>query len=96
MIGMIGNHSSAPPAWYAAMGRGTLATALIAFVMWTSDVAAQQQFKSPEEAADALASAARAGDRKGVLAVLGRDATDIVSSGDEVADANARQLFLQA
>src|SRR5262249_9433112 len=43
----------------------------------------------------ALVRAARAGDRSGVLAVLGRDGEDITSSGDEVADATARQAFLQ-
>lgn len=61
-----------------------------------SIAAAQQSFKTPEEAADALVAAARSGDRMAVLAVLGRGGSDIVSSGDEVADADARKRFLAA
>ncbi len=57
---------------------------------------AQQRFKTPDEAADALAAAARAGDRKAVMAVLGPDAADIVSSGDAVADENTRKEFVAA
>jgi hypothetical protein len=55
---------------------------------------AQQSFKTAEEAADALVNAARSGDRNGILTVLGRDGTDIVSSGDAVADTAVRQRFL--
>src|SRR5262245_41973578 len=43
---------------------------------------AQQPFNTPEEAVDALVGAVKAGDQKRILTVLGRDATDIVSSGD--------------
>src|SRR5262245_8504946 len=57
---------------------------------------AQQSFKTAEEAADALVSAARKGDQKGVLAVLGGDGADIVSSGDAVADALARNQVIRA
>jgi hypothetical protein len=64
---------------------------LAASVAW-----AQQSYKTPEEAADALAAAARAGNRGGVVAILGRDGADIASSGDEVADAAERQRFLAA
>jgi hypothetical protein len=71
-----------------------IAAALI-FAM-ASVASAQQSFKTPDDAADALASAARAGDIKGVIAVLGRDGVEIASSGDEVADAAARQIFLAA
>src|SRR5262245_15721329 len=49
------------------------------FVLATSAATAQQPFKSPEEAAEALVSAARSGDRKALLTVLGRDGQDIVS-----------------
>ena len=54
----------------------------------------QRSFKTTDEAADALVSAIRSGDRKGILTVLGRDGADIVSSGDPVADASARQRVL--
>src|SRR5262249_25132511 len=73
----------------------SLTAAMLAFAI-ASVASAQQSFKSPEEAVDALVSAARAGDRKAVLTVLGRDGADIVSSGDAVADTATRQLFLAA
>ena len=57
---------------------------------------AQQSYKTAEEAVDALVSAARTGDRKGVLTVLGRDGADIVSSGDATADASARNRVVEA
>lgn len=57
---------------------------------------AQQAFNTPEEAAGALVSAARASDLKAFLAVLGPDGIEIVSSGDKVADATTRQKFIAA
>jgi hypothetical protein len=72
-----------------------LTAALLAFAM-TSAASAQQSFKTPEEAVEALAGAAKAHDRKGVLAVLGADAADIVSSGDDVADRADRDRVIEA
>ena len=69
--------------------------AVLAFAL-ASVANAQQSFKTTEEAANALVSAARAGDLKGLLTVLGRDGTDIVSSGDAVADASARNRVVEA
>ena len=43
---------------------------------------AQQAFKTPDEAASALAGAAKAGDPKAIVTVLGPDGADIASSGD--------------
>jgi hypothetical protein len=57
---------------------------------------AQQAFKSPDEAMTALVTAAKNGDRKAVLAVLGRGGSDIVSSGDDVSDSETRDKFLAA
>lgn len=57
---------------------------------------AQQAFKTPDEAASALASAAKAGDLKAIVTVLGPDGADIVSSGDPVADAATREKFVAA
>jgi hypothetical protein len=57
---------------------------------------AQQSFKSADEAAAALATAAKTGDRAAILTVLGPDADDIVSSGDDVADKSIRERFVQA
>jgi DUF2950 family protein len=57
---------------------------------------AQQSFKTPEAAADALANAARANDRAALLAVLGKDGAEIASSGDPVADSDIRKKFFEA
>jgi len=72
-----------------------LIAAVLAFAL-ASVANAQQSFKTAEEAADALVSAARAGDLKNLLTVLGRDGADIVSSGDPVADASARNRVVEA
>jgi len=56
----------------------------------------QQAFKTPDDAATALAAAAKANDMKALVTVLGSDGEDIVSSGDEVADAETRQKFVAA
>jgi len=71
----------------------TIATLLCAA---TSIASAQQAFKTPDEAATALANAAKAGDMKALNTVLGPDGEDIVSSGDEVEDAATRQKFVAA
>src|SRR5262249_29019745 len=55
--------------------------------------AAQESFKTPEAAADALANAARTGDRAAIIKVLGPDGADIASSGDPVADSDLRKRF---
>jgi hypothetical protein len=71
----------------------TVATLLCAAV---SVASAQEAFKTPEDAAGALVSAAKAGDMKALATVLGPDGDAIVSSGDEVADATTRQNFVAA
>src|SRR5271165_1421428 len=50
-------------------------------------------FRSPGSAAAALVEAARADDLKEMTAVLGSDAKEVISSGDPVADNNAREEF---
>jgi hypothetical protein len=57
---------------------------------------AQQVFKTPEEAATALAAAIKSGTTRDVLKVLGRDGVEIMFSGDEVADREARERFVGA
>jgi hypothetical protein len=61
-----------------------------------SGALAQERFKTPESAADALAAAARSGDQASLVKVLGPGSKELVSSGDPVADDNTRQLFLAA
>jgi hypothetical protein len=53
-------------------------------------------FKTPDEAAAALVAAVKSGDQRSMLNVLGRRGRDIISSGDEVADADARKRFVAA
>ena len=73
----------------------SLIAVVLAFAM-ASAANAQQSFKTMEEAADALVSAARTGDRKRILTVLGRGGADIVSSGDAISDASARNRVIEA
>ena len=62
----------------------------------TSSSPGQQAYPSPEDAAAGLAAAVKTGTRSALLKVLGKDGGDIVESGDDVADAEARQRFLSA
>jgi hypothetical protein len=61
-----------------------------------SPAAAQQRFKSPDEAVDALATAARAGNVGAIAKILGRGSADIVDSGDPAADDETRRAFVSA
>jgi hypothetical protein len=65
---------------------------MIALTLMSSAAPAQQSYSTPEDAASALAAAVKSGPRD-VLKVLGRDAEDIMFSGDEVADTDIRQRF---
>jgi hypothetical protein len=62
----------------------------------TSVCSGQQAYRSPDDAAAALAAAVKTGTRSELLKVLGKDGEDIIESGDDVADAEARQRFLSA
>jgi len=62
----------------------------------SAPAAAQQTFQSPEQAAESLAAALRAGDQKAVVALLGPGSEDVISSGDAVDDDNVRKTFLLA
>lgn len=73
-----------------------LATTAVLLCTAASIASAQQAFKTPDEAASALVDAAKAGDPKAIVTVLGPDGEDVVSSGDEVADAATRQKFVAA
>jgi hypothetical protein len=55
----------------------------------------QKVFGSPEEAMKAFAEGVQAGNMKDVMAVLGPEGEDILSSGDEVADKTDRERFLK-
>lgn len=57
-------------------------------------LAAPKTYASAEAVVDALVAAARSEDRNALLVVLGENAEPLVSSGDDVADANARTRFV--
>jgi Protein of unknown function (DUF2950) len=69
---------------------------IVALALLTSVTRAQQVYPSPENAAASLAAAVKAGTKRGILKVLGNDAEEIIESGDDVADAEARKRFLSA
>lgn len=56
----------------------------------------QRTFASPQEALTALVDALKAGDRQELLAILGPEGKEIISSGDEVSDRADRDRFLAA
>src|SRR6201981_1562167 len=75
--------------------------AAILVVTWTPIVAssialAQQDYKTPQEAVDALVATARSGDQKAALVVLGRDGEDIISSGDKWSDDAVSERFVKS
>jgi Protein of unknown function (DUF2950) len=62
----------------------------------SSPALAQQDYKSPRDAVDALVATAKSGDDTAALAVLGRDGEDIISSGDKVSDEAVRKRFVDS
>jgi hypothetical protein len=73
---------------------GRLFAACLAFTFALSaDCNAQKRFKTPTEATEVLADAAKAGDMNVLIAILGREGRDIVISGDPVADKTAAEKF---
>ncbi len=77
--------------------RTNLAACLAALLFAAPPALAKQAtFASPAEATNALVAAVRTGDLKAILDILGPDGADIASSGDAVANANARERFLKA
>jgi hypothetical protein len=68
--------------------------AAASLVLPGSAACAQQTYKTPQDAVDALVASAKSDDQKAALTVLGRDGEDIISSGDAVADNAVRQRFV--
>jgi len=69
---------------------------LLAVALRSATADTQQHFPSPEAAARALEAAARASDPARLVAVLGPQSDDVVSSGDPVDDARVRKRFATA
>jgi Protein of unknown function (DUF2950) len=76
--------------------RSALGLALASVLFAMPAAQAQQSFASPDEAASALANAVKSGIKQNMLKVLGAGGEDIIDSGDEVADADARSKFTSA
>jgi hypothetical protein len=70
--------------------------AIASLSLVASPAQAQQDFKSPDDAASALVAAVKSGMKQDVLKVLGTAGEDIIDSGDDIADADARAKFLSA
>jgi hypothetical protein len=84
--------------------RVNLSLALLIFLSaWLSvtpfasadNAATQQAFPTPDAAVSALVAADKADDMKTLSSILGPDSDQILSSGDPVADKNAREEFVQ-
>jgi hypothetical protein len=67
--------------------------ALMGLVM-AGSATAQQDFKTPDDAVAALVLAARQNSADELLKLFGPDGSDLVSSGDAVADAQGRARFV--
>jgi Protein of unknown function (DUF2950) len=55
----------------------------------------QKTFSSPEDASQALVTAAQSNDEKAMLDILGADGKQIVSSGDDAEDSESRANFVR-
>jgi len=76
--------------------RASLLVVLAAMLLTASAASAQQTYKTPQAAVDALIAAAKADDEKAALAVFGKDGEDIISSGDKVSDDAIRKRFVES
>ncbi len=76
-----------------------VATAILLVGCFPAHSMAQQQgqktFASPDDASNALVTAAQSNDEKAMLDILGPDGKQIVSSGDETEDARSRADFVE-
>jgi hypothetical protein len=81
--------------WSSQVGAKVLATGTM-LILLMSAANAQRRFETADQAASALALAIKSDSKRDVLRVLGRAADDIIDSGDEVSDAEARQKFVAA
>src|SRR6266550_69756 len=82
------------------VGRTVVLAAFAIFVSGFFDLACAQQpgqksFASCQEACDALLSAVQREDQPALLEILGSEATQIISSGDQAEDRNNRRQFVE-
>jgi hypothetical protein len=89
------NFNTSP--WTNLSELAVLAILFVAFfpVLSMAQQQGQKTFSSPESASDALVKAAQENDERTMIKILGRDARQIVSSGDDAEDAASRANFVQ-
>jgi len=74
----------------------SLVTALcLSLAACPSSTPAQKEFASPADAVQSLVTAVKTDNDKELLSILGPEANELISSGDEVADREARKNFLK-
>jgi hypothetical protein len=85
--------------WYSAMIRECAALTILLVGFFPASSMAQQPgqktVSSPEEASSALVAAMQSKDEKVLLELLGPDAKQLISSGDEIEDLHTRANFVQ-
>jgi hypothetical protein len=83
--------------WIRIVALAVLATFLISTNVrrLTAQQTTQESYASPNDAVIALVSAAKADDKDQLMQIFGPGAKEILSSGDEVADRQTRERFLQ-
>ena len=67
----------------------------LSFLVFAQDMD-RKHFKSPEVAFSALLEAAKNNDTKELLSIFGSSGKDIISSGDAIADKEARERFIKS
>jgi len=72
------------------------AIAILASIACAPAAMAQEDYRTPQNAVEALVAAARSGDQKAALVVLGHAGEDIISSGDKVSDDAVRERFVKS
>jgi hypothetical protein len=81
----------------ALMTRFLLLALLVSFTACNkSDKPSERAFASPEDAGNGLLQAAKSGDQNALLAILGPDSKDVISSGDAVQDKTVVGAFVAA
>ena len=69
---------------------------LPAAIALTEEAVVQKSFTSSQQAVEGLIAALQRNDDAELFAIFGPDSGDLIFSGDEVADANGKERFLQA
>lgn len=82
--------------WQRLLGTMAAVALCVMTPVATAGTPVQKTFESPEAGVNALVEAVRANDLNMLRAILGPHSRRLVSSGDDVADAQNREAFLKA